>query len=123
MGARLTRRLLTFARRGRFESRLIQLDEQVLAISELLRRTLGESIDIVARIPEGLWPIHADPSEIEMPLLNLAINARDAMPNGGALTIGAENIRLQGSLPVLADGEGCPPAPMSGFTCATPASA
>lgn len=99
MGARLTSRLLTFARRGRFSTATLDLNEQVMGMVELLQRTLGEPIDLNARLEPRLWPVRADPSEIENAVLNLAINARDAMPKGGRLVIETANVTIAGGDP------------------------
>ena len=85
MGARLTNRLLTFARRRRLEPIVLDLNEQVLAMAELLRRTLGEAIALGTMLAPRLWSVQTDPSEVENAVLNLAINSRDAMPAGGKL--------------------------------------
>ena len=94
MGARLTNRLLTFARRRRLEPVVLDLNEQVLGMAELLRRTLGETIALGTLLAPRLWPTRADPSEVENAVLNLAINARDAMPTGGKLVIETRNVVL-----------------------------
>jgi PAS domain S-box-containing protein len=96
MGARLTARLLTFARRRKLEPAEINLNELVLGMAELLRRTLGEPIQMSSVLASGLWPTKVDPSEIENAILNLAINARDAMPGGGKLIIETSNVSLDG---------------------------
>ncbi|MGE0850979.1 MAG: PAS domain S-box protein [Hyphomicrobiaceae bacterium] len=94
MGARLTNRLLTFARRRKLEPAELDLNEQILAMAELLRRTLGESVVLGTLLAPGLWRVRADPGEIENAVLNLAINARDAMPAGGKLIIETSNVVL-----------------------------
>jgi PAS domain S-box-containing protein len=94
MGARLTSRLLTFARRRRLDPVVLDLNEQVLGMAELLRRTLGEAIALGTLLAPRLWPTRADPSEVENAVLNLAINARDAMPAGGKLVIETRNVVL-----------------------------
>ena len=94
MGARLTSRLLTFARRRRLEPVVLDLNEQVLGMAELLRRTLGETIALGTLLAPRLWSTRADPSEVENAVLNLAINARDAMPAGGKLVIETKNVVL-----------------------------
>lgn len=97
MGARLTNRLLTFARRRKLEPAVLDLNEQVLAMAELLRRTLGETIVLGTLLAPGLWNVRADPGEVENAMLNLAINARDAMPAGGKLIIETSNVVLDES--------------------------
>jgi PAS domain S-box-containing protein len=94
MGARLTDRLLTFARRQRLETRSINLNEFVLGLTELLRRTIGTPIDLSTALAPDLWPTVADPGQVESAVVNLVINARDAMPNGGRLVIETFNATL-----------------------------
>jgi PAS domain S-box-containing protein len=109
MGARLTDRLLTFARRQRLETRKINLNEFVLGLTELLRRTIGTSIDLSTSLASDLWLTEADPGQIESSVLNLAINARDAMPDGGRLVIETFNTNLDvadvAAVPGLAAGD------------------
>lgn len=97
MGARLTNRLLTFARRRRLEPVILNLNEHVVGMAELLRRTLGEPIALGTLLAPRLWSVRADPSEVENAVLNLAINARDAMPGGGKLVIETKNVVLDES--------------------------
>lgn len=92
MGARLTARLSTFARRRKLEPVVVNLNDLVLGMAELLRRTLGEPIQMSSVLASSLWSTKADPSEIENAILNLAINARDAMPRGGKLIIETRNV-------------------------------
>jgi PAS domain S-box-containing protein len=93
-GARLTNRLLTFARRRRLEPQIVNLNEQVRAMLELLARTLGGNIQLSTRLANDLWKTRIDQSEIESTILNLAINSRDAMPEGGKLVIETRNVTL-----------------------------
>ena len=95
MGARLTDRLLTFARRRSLNAVLVNLNEQLLGMMDLLRRTLGETISITASLAPDLWVVRSDVSEIENAVLNLAINARDAMLSGGRLMIETRNIFIE----------------------------
>jgi signal transduction histidine kinase/CheY-like chemotaxis protein len=90
--ASLTAKLLTFARQKPLESRLVDLKQLISSMSDLLQRTLGETIVVRTIIPEELWPVEVDPTELESALLNLAVNARDAMPDGGTLIIEAANV-------------------------------
>ncbi len=91
LGATLTARLLAFARRQTLEPRTIDLNDLVLGMAELLRRTLGEAIQINTVLGNRLWQTRADPGQVENALLNLCLNARDAMPQGGSLTIETSN--------------------------------
>jgi PAS domain S-box-containing protein len=90
-GAELTRQLLAFARRQPLEPKVIALNQSVAATMELLRRTLGEQIEVATATTADLWPAFVDPAQFEAALVNLAINARDAMPEGGRLTIETAN--------------------------------
>ena len=94
VGARLTRRLLGFARQRKLESVLVSLNEQISNMMDLLRRSLGETIEVTTSLAPDLCAVRVDPSEIENAVLNLAINARDAMPNGGRLALKTCNVSL-----------------------------
>jgi PAS domain S-box-containing protein len=93
-GANLTRRLLAFSRSQVLEPKILNADVVVTDMIGLLRRTLGEHIEIETRSAGDLWSCEIDPTQFETALLNLAINARDAMPEGGRLTIETANVRL-----------------------------
>jgi signal transduction histidine kinase len=93
-GADLTKRLLAVARLQPLTARVVDLNERLPGTVAILQRTLGEDIHISMSLAADLWPAQVDPSQVEDALLNLAINARDAMPNGGALTIETSNARL-----------------------------
>ncbi|MEI6486789.1 MAG: ATP-binding protein [Sphingomonadales bacterium] len=92
--ASLIRSLLGFARRAPLDPRPVDINAVLAAISELLRRTLGEQVAIVITNAPGLWRTFVDPVQLESVLLNFAINARDAMPAGGTLTIATGNVWL-----------------------------
>lgn len=96
MGARLNQRLMTFAKKRRLAPTAVDLNDQVIGVRELLRRSISESIALSTELGENLWPVRVDPSEIENALVNLAINARDAMPEGGKLTVATRNITIPG---------------------------
>ena len=88
----LTRQLLAFARRQMGEPRVLDLDELIVGMKPLLRRLIGEDIEIVLPPPSGAATIKADPGQIEQVLINLAVNARDAMPGGGTLRVATANV-------------------------------
>jgi nitrogen-specific signal transduction histidine kinase len=92
--AQLTQRLLAFSRRQPLNPRVIDVNKLIVSISDLLTRTLGENIELETIGGAGLWKVEADASELESSLLNLALNARDAMPGGGKLTIETSNAYL-----------------------------
>jgi signal transduction histidine kinase/CheY-like chemotaxis protein len=93
-GASLVRQLLAFARRQSLKFEPLDLNEAVSQVEDVLRRTLGSLIDIQLAQGRDLWPAYADRAQVESALLNLAINARDAMPDGGKLTIETQNVVL-----------------------------
>lgn len=93
-GAALTQRLLSFSRRAPLEPRTTDVNALVAGMSELMRRSLGEQVAIRTALGQDLWPVHVDPNQLESVLLNLAVNARDAMPDGGQLTISTRNASL-----------------------------
>jgi PAS domain S-box-containing protein len=92
--AALTQRLLAFSRRQPLDPKPIDVNALVQGASELMHRTLGETIAIETVLGAGLWRVEVDPNELEAALLNLAVNARDAMPEGGKLTIETANIHI-----------------------------
>jgi PAS domain S-box-containing protein len=90
-GAQLTSQLLAFSRRQQLQPRALATERIVAAIGELVRRVISETIALEVAAAPGLWPAHLDPAQFEAAILNLAINARDAMPKGGRLIIAARN--------------------------------
>jgi PAS domain S-box-containing protein len=94
MGSRLTQRLLTFARRSNLEPEVLNLNDQVVSMIDLLRRTIGETITISSVLAPDLGRVRTDASEVENAILNLALNARDAMPAGGTLIIETANATI-----------------------------
>jgi hypothetical protein len=89
--ARLTHQLLAFGRREVTKPEVLHLNDIVTGVEQMLRRTLGEHIDLVTTLDPDPWPVKADPGHLEQVLVNLAVNARDAMPAGGKLSIDTEN--------------------------------
>ncbi|QJI29248.1 response regulator [Pseudomonas sp. ADAK18] len=92
--AGLTHRLLAFSRRQSLDSKPVEINHLVTSMGELLQRSLNESIVLDMRLNEPLWIAEADPNQLESALLNLAINARDAMPDGGQLVVETSNRHL-----------------------------
>jgi CheY-like chemotaxis protein len=92
--ASLVKRLLTFSRRQRLQPKPVDADGLISGMADLIRRTMGPSVGVELKLRDGAGTVVCDPNELESALLNLCINARDAMPNGGRLTIGTEDVRL-----------------------------
>ncbi len=97
--ARLTQQLLAFSRRQVIEPQVLNLNEVILDTDKMLRRLIGEDIELVTLLTEDLGSVKMDPSQIEQVLANLAVNARDAMPNGGKLIIETSNVTLHKGFP------------------------
>jgi signal transduction histidine kinase len=95
--AALTHQLLAFSRKQVMKMETIRLNEIVSSLGAMLRRLIGEDIDLSTTLGAGLWNVKADPHQVEQVILNLAINARDAMPSGGRLSISTANLVLDSS--------------------------
>ena len=91
-GERLTRQLLTFSRRQPLNPVPIDLRQRVQEMRPMLNSSLRGNIDLVIELPDDLWPVEADIAEFELAMVNIAVNARDAMPDGGTFTISARNV-------------------------------
>jgi PAS domain S-box-containing protein len=96
--ADLTRQLLAFSRRTVLQPRTISLNDVVVEVSRLLDRLIGEDVHLLTTLEPRLEPINADPSQLEQVLINLAVNARDAMPSGGTLSIETRNVTIDEAL-------------------------
>ena len=107
MGEGLTRRLLGIARRQPLDPQVMDLNELISDMTELMRRSLGETVELTTDLAADLWPVRLDQSQIEAAILNLSVNARDAMPKGGKLLIKTGNAVIDHSQPVgeLAPGD------------------
>jgi len=95
--ASLTQQLLAYSRRQPLIPKVVSIARLVSNLTELMRRTIGETVQIRTRIPGNLWRVRVDPNQFDTALLNLAVNARDAMPGGGVLTIETDNVVLDQS--------------------------
>jgi PAS domain S-box-containing protein len=91
---KLTHQLLAFARREVVRPEVVNINEVVIGVEQLLRRTLGEHVDLVNSLNLDLWPVMVDPGQLEQVLVNLAVNSRDAMPGGGKLSLDTDNIEV-----------------------------
>jgi signal transduction histidine kinase len=102
--AALTHRLPAFARRQAFQPMPVDADKLILGTGELVRQTVGPDITLDTRLGVEAWPVLCDPSQLESALLNLSINARDAMPDGGRLTVATRHVRLTATDDARLDG-------------------
>jgi PAS domain S-box-containing protein len=94
LGSQLTDRLLTFARRRHMDPQIIQLNDLVVSITDMLRRTLGEHIALSTSLSRDVWAIRADAGQVQGAIVNMAVNARDAMAKGGKLVVESRNMML-----------------------------
>jgi PAS domain S-box-containing protein len=95
LGSKLTDQLLSFARRRHMDAQVIQLNDLVVSIADMLRRTLGQHIALSTSLAADAWPTRADPDQFQSAIVNMAVNARDAMPRGGKLVIETNNTVLE----------------------------
>ena len=93
-GAKLTDQLLSFSRRQRLEPKVLDLNGTIAGMRDLLQSTIGGSVSIETALNDDLWPALVDPTQLDIAVLNLAINARDAMEIGGTLKVSTANVRL-----------------------------
>jgi len=94
-GEALTRQLLTFSRRQTLSPTVVELPERIEAFRTMIANTVGPGVRIATNVPQDVWPVEIDVNEFELALVNLAINSRDALPDGGLITIAAENATLR----------------------------
>jgi signal transduction histidine kinase len=93
-GATLTRQLLAFSRKQVLKPRVLTVNDTITTLQPILRRLVGDEIRVTLELAEEIDPVFADPGQIEQVLINLVVNARDAMPNGGEIKIASANVEL-----------------------------
>jgi signal transduction histidine kinase len=93
----LTQQLLAFSRRQVLEMKVVDLNETIRELNNMLRRVIGEDIELITALEKNLWHTKVDPRQIDQVIINLAVNAKDAMPNGGKLTIETTNVHVDRS--------------------------
>ena len=104
-GSSLTRRLLAFSRKQALQPKEFFPHAHLGRMLEILRHSLGEKIDVQILTGKNLWPCYADPGQFESVILNIALNARDAMPEGGSLTLSVRNVTMDGTVPEVDPGD------------------
>jgi PAS domain S-box-containing protein len=92
-GAKLNEQLLAFSRKQHLSPKAVDLNELTVGTQDLLRRSLGGTVEVTTRLAPDLWPAFVDPHQLELVILNLAINARDAMPDGGRVVVETRNVK------------------------------
>ena len=95
LGSQLTEQLLTFARQRQLDPHVVCLNDLVIGVADMLRRTLGEQISLSTSLTPDLWETCADPCQFQSAIVNLAVNARDAMPKGGRLIVETRNVTVE----------------------------
>lgn len=95
LGAQLTDQLLTFARRQQLDAQTLRLNDLILSVGEMLRRTLGDHVSFSTSLAPDLWETRADPGQFQSAIVNLAVNGRDSMPKGGKLIVETRNVILE----------------------------
>ena len=112
-GAALTRQLLAFSRKRPLEARTVDLETQLIGMREILQRSLRGDVHVEMAFDDELWPVEVDPGELELAVLNVCVNSRDAMPNGGTISIAARNVGESVELTIADTGSGIPTAVMA----------
>ncbi len=109
-GAALTRQLLAFSRTRPLEARTLDLETQLVGMREILQRSLRGDVSVEMAFDDELWPVEVDPGELELAILNVCVNSRDAMPDGGTISISASNADQSIDLAITDTGTGMSPA-------------
>ena len=105
-GEKLTRQLLAFSRRQQLMPVVVDLRQRIDAVRDMLVPSLRGNIELICDIEDKIWPVEVDLGELELALVNIAVNARDAMPDGGTITLSARNVVLKpGSAAGALEGE------------------
>jgi PAS domain S-box-containing protein len=104
--ASLTRQLLTFARRQSVQPQPVKLTERLAALRDVLSSGIGSSVSLTIDVPDDIWKVVVDPNEFETALVNLVVNARDAMPDGGSVIVSAKNVPVEGHVAISVEDTG-----------------